>query len=117
MNYWGYGTKALYFAPKASYAASADAVAEFAEMVDALHENGIECLMEFCFAPGTPSGFALQVLHHCSSATRSTVSIWSGDASLAEEASKDALLRKTKLIFLGFDGARIYRENARGSGI
>lgn len=43
VNYWGYGTKALYFAPKASYAASADAVAEFAEMVDALHENGIEC--------------------------------------------------------------------------
>lgn len=43
VNYWGYGTKALYFAPKASYAASSDAVAEFAEMVDALHENGIEC--------------------------------------------------------------------------
>lgn len=43
----GIRTKALYFAPKASYAASADAVAEFAEMVDALHENGIECLMEF----------------------------------------------------------------------
>ena len=39
----GIRTKALYFAPKASYAASADAVAEFAEMVDALHENGIEC--------------------------------------------------------------------------
>ena len=109
VNYWGYGTKALYFAPKASYAASADAVAEFAEMVDALHENGIECLMEFCFAPGTPSGFALQVLHHWQLRYQIDGFHLVGDASLAEEASKDALLRKTKLIFLGFDGARIYQ--------
>ena len=109
VNYWGYGTKALYFAPKASYAASSDAVAEFAEMVDALHENGIECLMEFCFAPGTPSGFALQVLHHWQLRYQIDGFHLVGDASLAEEASKDALLRKTKLIFLGFDGARIYQ--------
>lgn len=109
VNYWGYGTKALYFAPKASYAASADAVAEFAEMVDALHENGIECLMEFCFAPGTPSGFVLQVLHHWQLRYQIDGFHLVGDASLAEEASKDALLRKTKLIFLGFDGARIYQ--------
>lgn len=109
VNYWGYGTKALYFAPKASYATSADAVAEFAEMVDALHENGIECLMEFCFAPGTPSGFVLQVLHHWQLRYQIDGFHLVGDASLAEEASKDALLRKTKLIFLGFDGARIYQ--------
>ena len=116
VNYWGYGTKALYFAPKASYAASSDAVAEFAEMVDALHENGIECLMEFCFAPGTPSGFVLQVLHHWQLRYQIDGFHLVGDASLAEEASKDALLRKTKLIFLGFAHGSI-RENARGSGI
>lgn len=78
-------------------------------MVDALHENGIECLMEFCFAPGTPSGFALQVLHHWQLRYQIDGFHLVGDASLAEEASKDALLRKTKLIFLGFDGARIYQ--------
>ena len=78
-------------------------------MVDALHENGIECLMEFCFAPGTPSGFVLQVLHHWQLRYQIDGFHLVGDASLAEEASKDALLRKTKLIFLGFDGARIYQ--------
>ena len=78
-------------------------------MVDALHENGIECLMEFCFAPGTPSGFVLQVLHHWQLRYQIDGFHLVGDASLAEEASKDALLRKTKLIFLGFDGERIYQ--------
>lgn len=108
VNFWGYGTKALYFAPKASFSSSADAVSEFAEMVDALHENGIECLMEFCFAPGTPAGFMLQVLHHWQLCYQIDGFHLVGDASLVQEASKDALLRKTKLIFLGFDGSQIY---------
>ena len=60
-------------------------------------------------APGTPSGFVLQVLHHWQLRYQIDGFHLVGDASLAEEASKDALLRKTKLIFLGFDGARIYQ--------
>ena len=84
VNFWGYGTKALYFAPKAAFSSSSDAVAEFAEMVDELHENGIECLMEFCFAPGTSAGFALQVLHYWQLRYQIDGFHLVGDASLAE---------------------------------
>ena len=72
-------------------------------LVDALHENGIECLIGILFCPGNAFlVFALQVLHHWQLRYQIDGFHLVGDASLAEEASKDALLRKTKLIFLGF---------------
>lgn len=51
INYWGY-VPGNYFAPKASYSSSADAASEFRELVHTLHENGMECVMEFYFAAG-----------------------------------------------------------------
>ena len=51
VNYWGYASRALYFAPKESYSATDRPVQEFAELVDALHEAGIECILEFYFGP------------------------------------------------------------------
>ncbi len=51
LNYWGYSPVA-FFAPKAGYAAS-DApggeVAEFKALVKALHENGIEIILDVVF--------------------------------------------------------------------
>lgn len=108
VNYWGYGTKALYCAPKAAFAASKNPVQEFAELVDALHAAGIECLMEFCFAPGTTAGFARTVLHRWMLNYQIDGFHLIGDGALAEELAKDALLKKTKLIFLGFDAETIY---------
>lgn len=47
INYWGY-TKGYYYAPKRSYAKK-DAGREFRDMVKALHENGMEVIMQFYF--------------------------------------------------------------------
>lgn len=47
LNYWGY-TEGFYYAPKRSYA-SGDACREFKDMVKALHENGLEVVMQFYF--------------------------------------------------------------------
>lgn len=54
-NYWGYGAEpTYYFAPKASYASEPEHVSEeFKRMVRALHQAGIEVLMDVCFAAGT----------------------------------------------------------------
>ncbi len=52
MNYWGYGP-GCYFAPKASYAASDNPVRELKHLVKTLHQNGIELVLEFYFAPET----------------------------------------------------------------
>ena len=62
LNYWGYTKDCQYFAPKASYAANpSEAENEFKTMVKALHENGIELIMQFYFEKETP-GFILEVL-------------------------------------------------------
>lgn len=51
VNYWGY-TTASYFAPKASYgvATGREVSFEFKEMVQALHNAGMEIIMEFHFS-------------------------------------------------------------------
>ncbi|MBR4412328.1 MAG: hypothetical protein IKS60_01830 [Lachnospiraceae bacterium] len=48
VNYWGY-KEGFYFAPKASYCATANPVKEFKEFVYELHKNGIEVVMQFYF--------------------------------------------------------------------
>ena len=52
INYWGYG-EASYCAPKPSFASDKDNVCnEFKDMVSALHNAGIELVMEFHFVEG-----------------------------------------------------------------
>lgn len=49
INYWGYGN-ASYFAPKSSFASKpSDVTNEFKEMVQAIHNAGMELIMEFHF--------------------------------------------------------------------
>lgn len=50
VNYWGY-KKGFYYAPKAAYAAGADASEEFRQLVKSLHKNGMELVMQFYFPP------------------------------------------------------------------
>lgn len=47
-NYWGYGN-AAYFAPKASYFGGEEARKHCKEMVEAIHNAGMEVIMEFSF--------------------------------------------------------------------
>ena len=54
INYWGYA-QGFYFAPKASYCATREPDREFRDMVHALHQAGIECIMEMYFPENTPS--------------------------------------------------------------
>ena len=63
VNYWGY-QEGLYFLPKYTYAASKDAVSEFKDMVKALHQNGIEVMMQFYFPPHISPVKILEILKH-----------------------------------------------------
>ncbi len=57
-NYWGYNT-AGYFAPHPEYASSDDPVSEFRAMVRALHEAGLEVILDVVYnhtAEGGASG-------------------------------------------------------------
>ncbi|WP_343208985.1 alpha-amylase family glycosyl hydrolase [Anaerolentibacter hominis] len=64
INYWGYTQKASYFAPKNSFSWSENAITEFKELVERLHEQNIAVIMEFYFSPGTPGGRILDCLRH-----------------------------------------------------
>ena len=62
INYWGY-TGGSYFAPKSAFS-SEDPCEEFSEMVDALHGNGIEVLLQFYFDHSCRTQFIIDCLRY-----------------------------------------------------
>ncbi len=109
-NYWGY-TGGLYFAPKASYSASEDPSAEFAEMMDALHRAGLECVLEFYFQPDMPSRTVLDILHFWRLNFQADGFHLLGEGSWIDAVIEDPLLKKTKLLYLGYGEERLGRNS------
>lgn len=65
VNFWGYTEKVNYFAPKTSYAMDKEhPMEEFAHMVQKLHENGIQVIMEIYFTYGTNCTLILDCLRY-----------------------------------------------------
>ncbi len=65
LNFWGYGAKSRYFAPKSSYASRPEkAREEFFEMVRGFHKAGIAVFMEMDFEFGTPDVYMLETLRY-----------------------------------------------------
>lgn len=63
VNYWGYGP-AYYFAPKNAYSAIGDGVKSFKDMVKALHNAGIEVVIEMPFHESTPKYLMVDCLKY-----------------------------------------------------
>lgn len=64
VNYWGFSQYTYHFALKSSYAYGKDAAGEFAQMVDALHENGIECILQMYYSDNCDSRYIIESLLH-----------------------------------------------------
>ena len=63
MNYWGFSDHGnYYFAPKSAYAAGSHASFSVKSMVQALHQNGLECIMQIYFPVSCKPAFILDVL-------------------------------------------------------
>lgn len=110
VNYWGYGP-AFYFAPKAAYAAGEDPVAEFAELVDALHREGLECILEFYFPGDARAGFVLDVLHYWLLTFHVDGFHLVGEGSWLQQVVEDPLLKRSKLIAIGYDMGAFPKEH------
>ncbi len=107
-NYWGYSDKNFYYAPKQSFSSKKDSCTEVKEMVRALHQAGIEVIMELYFPEKTwPS----EVQH--------TVRFWKknyhidgfrfvGAGVPMESLVRDPLLKRTKMFFDHVDDSWIY---------
>ena len=102
INYWGYGP-GQYFSPKQAYCASADPEAEVCALVDALHQAGIACIMEFYFPAGTTPLTVLQILHFWRMHYHIDGFHLLGDGVPLNAVLQDALLADTMIMAAGAD--------------
>lgn len=104
INYWGY-TPGFYFAPKASYSSGIkkDPVREFKSLVKALHQEGMELIIELYFTGEESPSFVLDVV-------RFWVKEYHVDgvhlvgSTFADLIGKDPYLSRTKLLAVSWDG-------------
>ncbi len=113
LNYWGYTKECQYFAPKASFAAKSDeADVEFKTMVKALHENGIELIMQFYFEKETP-GFILDVLKFWRLEYHVDGFHLKGEDIPLMLLATEELLKDSKLLYYSFPYDEIYKEDEK----
>ena len=106
-NYWGYAPVNYYFAPKASYAVK-DPVAECHQMIDSLHEAGMECIMEIYFPKGTNPSLAVDALVYWKLHYDVDGFHLIGEGVPVEAIVRSPILKMTKLFFERVDEGWIY---------
>lgn len=112
VNYWGYSGDNYYFAPKASYTSDPeDAVRELKFMVDSLHRNGIEVIMEMNFTPGTEHGLIQDCLRYWSLEYHIDGFTLNCEAIPAALLALDPILGRTKLLSEGWNSNQIYMKD------
>lgn len=113
MNYWGY-TDGFHFAPKASFSSVAgsrsDYTTEFKKMVKALHENGIELVMEMYFDRESPAMILDCMRYWVTQYHIDGIHFYGPEAAL-EAAAADPLLSETKIITVYWNGERGSRKH------
>ncbi len=107
LNYWGY-KKGYYYAPKAAYAAGADASLEFKEMVKAFHANGMEVVMQFYFPDEVDRREISDILQFWLLQYHVDGFHLMGENIPADMLAKDPVLADTKLWYYSFDAEAAY---------
>ena len=103
VNFWGY-TRGNYFAVKASYANEpSDAANEFARLVQRLHKNNMECIMEMYFPDNTDHNLILSALHYWVQRFHVDGFRLLGDKLPLTAIIQDAMLSRTKILYDSFD--------------
>lgn len=112
INYWGYSRSNAYFAPKASYAAVKERPGrELKDMVKALHQNGIEVIMEISFTSGTNTTFALECLRYWVKNYHIDGFKLSNEGVPVSVLASDPLLGSTKILSEGWDYKTMQEKN------
>lgn len=109
VNYWGY-TGGYYFAPKAAYTYGKKPYEEFAQMVQAIHEKGMEVLMDFYFVGGTSPVYIVECLKYWVMTYGVDGFVVNSDVTPANIIAMEPMLAGIKLI-AGNDG---FGEKGKG---
>ena len=110
LNYWGY-KMGYYYAPKAGYAAGDDAVTEFKELVKALHQNGMELIMQFYFPKDVKISSIQDILRFWVLEYHVDGFHLKGSDLPVEVFASDPLLADTKLWYYSFDTDAVYNKD------
>ncbi|MBR0398410.1 MAG: Type II secretory pathway, pullulanase PulA and related glycosidase [Eubacterium sp.] len=106
-NYWGY-TEGYYYALKDDYCATNDPIKEFGALVDALHDSGIECILEFFFEASVPGWMVINILHYWRMTFNLDGFHLVGYGDWITAVQNDPLLSWTKIFYVNYDRSRIY---------
>lgn len=110
MNFWGY-EEGNYFAVKASYASEPQkASVEFKKLVKALHENGMECVMEIFFPENTEHPLILEALRYWVKEYHVDGFHILGKNLPVTGIVQDAVLSRTKIFMEDFHGVQNLRK-------
>lgn len=110
INYWGF-RDAFYFAPKASYSAEGNPCEEFKRMVRALHQNGIEVIMQFYFPNTVKPGYILEILKYWVLEYRIDGIHVKGERAPVTLLATEPLFARTKILHEDFQLHDIYPDD------
>lgn len=103
VNFWGY-TKGNYFAVKASYANQpSDASNEFRRLIQKLHKNDMECIMEMYFPDNTDHNLIINALRFWVLNFHVDGFRLIGNKLPVTAIIQDAMLSRTKILYQEFD--------------
>ncbi len=103
INFWGY-TNGNYFAVKASYASQPyDASGEFHRLIQKLHRNGMECIMEMYFPDNTDHNLIINALRYWVLNFHVDGFRLIGNKLPVTAIIQDAMLSRTKILYHEFD--------------
>ena len=107
-NYWGYAKDNFYFAPKQSFSFSEDSVTEMKKMIKALHDAGIECIMEFYIPETADMMLVMKALRYWKIAYHVDGFHFVGAGVRSDLIARDPILARTKLFFEYVEGSAVY---------
>jgi len=110
VNYWGYG-KGYYFAPSRSLAATKDAQKEFACLVKALHDAGLEVFLQLYFDSSVPVQTQIDAARFYVTHYRVDGFHLKGNVPSIASFAADPVLSDTALIYYGFPYDDILRPD------
>lgn len=113
LNYWGY-TEGGYYAPKESFCQSNSPEQEMKSLINELHKEGLEVLMDFYFPEKIPPQEVVDILRFWRTEYAVDGFVLMGEGVWMELLAKDQILADVKLICPGYDMGRIYKGKAPG---
>ncbi len=108
-NFWGYGGMPSYFLPKRGFCKNKKSPEnEFRHMVNAMHDNGIEVIMEFSFAEDSNPCLITECIRYWAEVYHIDGVYFNDCAAPADVIAKDPVLSELKMFARYWDEKKLF---------